>query len=154
MRAQRIAETTPPRDRTTARAQATANGIRMATQDVVTVSSKADLALVTLAVLLVLAGVIGFTFWSEQPLLVRIGILLGGVVAGIGLAWFTHPGRSFIGFAQEAYEESRRVTWPSRKETFQTTGVVFAFVVIMAIFLFIVDKGIEWLLYDLLLGWK
>ena len=74
-----------------------------------------------------------------DPLLVRIGILLGGVVAGIALAWFTHPGRSFIAFAQEAYEESRRVTWPSRKETVQPTGMVLAFVVVMAIFLWIVD---------------
>jgi preprotein translocase subunit SecE len=46
------------------------------------------------------------------------------------------------------------VVWPSRKETLQTTGIVFAFVVIMAIFLFLVDKGLEWMLYDLLLGWK
>jgi preprotein translocase subunit SecE len=47
-----------------------------------------------------------------------------------------------------------RVVWPSRKETVNTTGIVFAFVVIMAVFLFIVDKALEWVLYDLLLQWK
>jgi preprotein translocase subunit SecE len=126
----------------------------MATQDVVTVNSKSDIALVALAVVVALAGVIGFSFWSEQPLIVRIGILLGGVVAGLVIAWFTALGRQLIAFGGESYDEARRVTWPTRKETLQTTGVVFAFVVIMGIFLFVVDKSIEWVLYDLLLGWK
>ena len=44
--------------------------------------------------------------------------------------------------------------WPSRKETVQTTGLVFAFVVIMAVFLWLTDKSLEWVLYDLILGWK
>jgi preprotein translocase subunit SecE len=70
------------------------------------------------------------------------------------IAWFSQPGKRFLSFARDSYEEARRVTWPSRKETLQTTGVVFAFVVIMAIFLFIVDKALEWSLYDLLLRWK
>jgi len=126
----------------------------MATQDVQTVNNKADIALVSLAAALALAGIVGFSFWSEQPLLLRMAILLGGVVAGLLIAWFTHTGRRFIGFAGESYDETRRVTWPTRKETLQTTGVVFVFVVVMAIFMLIVDKSIEWVLYDLLLGWK
>jgi preprotein translocase subunit SecE len=126
----------------------------MSMQDVQTVHSKGDIALVSLAVVAVLAGVLGFSFLSEQPLLTRIGILFGGLVAGVVIAWFSQPGRRFIGFARESYDETRRVVWPSRKETVNTTGIVFAFVVIMAIFLFIVDKGLEWALYDLLLRWK
>jgi preprotein translocase subunit SecE len=86
--------------------------------------------------------------------LARIGILAGGIVLGLGTAWFSLPGKRFLGFARESYDEARRVTWPSRKETVNTTGIVFAFVVIMAIFLFIVDKSLEWVLYDLLLRWK
>ncbi len=126
----------------------------MNTQNVDTVNSKADLALVSVAIVIVLAGVLGFSFLSDQSMLARIGILLGGVVLGLAIAWFSHPGKRFIGFARESYDEARRVTWPSRKETVNTTGVVFAFVVIMAIFLFIVDKSLEWGLYDLLLRWK
>ena len=57
-------------------------------------------------------------------------------------------------FAKDASVEARRVVWPTRKETTQVTLTVFAFVVVMAIFLWLVDKGLEWVLYDLVLGWK
>jgi preprotein translocase subunit SecE len=126
----------------------------MNTQDVETVNSKADVALVGVAVAAVLAGVLGFSFLSQQPLLTRVAILIGGIALGVGVAWFSGPGKRFLAFAREAYDETRRVTWPSRKETFSTTGIVFAFVVIMALFLFVVDKTLEWALYDLLLRWK
>lgn len=126
----------------------------MSSQDVQTVNRKADTLLVALAVLVALGGVLGFSLLSEQPLLARLGILAGGLAAGSVLAWFSLPGKRFMGFARESYDETRRVVWPSRKETLQTTGIVFAFVVITAIFLFLVDKGLEWVLYDLLLGWK
>jgi preprotein translocase subunit SecE len=126
----------------------------MNTQDVRTVNSKSDVLLVTLAVLAGLGGVLGFSLLSEQPLLTRLGILAGGLVGALVIAWFSVPGKRFIGFSREAYDETRRVVWPTRKETMQTTGIVFAFVVIMAIFLFLVDKSLEWVLYDLLLRWK
>jgi preprotein translocase subunit SecE len=126
----------------------------MSTQDIQTVNSKFDMVLVALAVLAVLAGVLGFSLLSEQPLLARLGILAAGLVAGLALAWFSLPGKQFLGFARESYDETKRVSWPPRKETINTTGIVFAFVVIMSIFLFIVDKSLEWALYDLLLRWK
>lgn len=126
----------------------------MASQNVETVGNKLDYVLVTAAIVAVLAGVLGFTFLSEQALLVRVGVLIGGLLAGASLAWFSLPGKEFLGFARESYEEARLVVWPTRKETIQTTGIVFAFVVVMALFLFIVDKSIEWVLYDLLLRWK
>jgi preprotein translocase subunit SecE len=126
----------------------------MNTQDVQTVNSKSDVLLVTLAVLAGLGGVLGFSLLSEQPLLTRLGILAGGLVGALVIAWFSVPGKRFIGFSREAYDETRRVVWPTRKETMQTTGIVFAFVVIMAIFLFLVDRSLEWVLYDLLLRWK
>jgi preprotein translocase subunit SecE len=126
----------------------------MATQNVETVTSKADLALVTLAVLAAVGGVLGFTFLTEQPTLARVGVLFGGLVIAIVIAWFSQSGKRFLAYARESYEETKRVVWPSRKETVTTTGIVFGFVVIMAIFLFLVDKSLEWVLYDALLAWR
>jgi preprotein translocase subunit SecE len=126
----------------------------MATQNVETVTSKADLVLVTLAVLAAVAGVLGFTFLTEQPTLARVGVLIGGLVIAIVIAWFSQSGKRFLAYARESYEETKRVVWPSRKETVSTTGIVFGFVVIMAIFLFLVDKSLEWILYDTLLSWR
>jgi preprotein translocase subunit SecE len=126
----------------------------MTTQNVETVSSKFDLALVALAVLAAAGGVLGFTFLTEQPTLARVGVLLGGLVAGVVVAWFSQPGKRFLAYARESYEETKRVVWPSRKETMTTTGIVFGFVVLMALFLFVVDKSLEWFLYDLLLSWR
>ena len=126
----------------------------MATQNVETVTNKADLVLVTLAVLAAVAGVLGFTFLTEQPTLARVGVLIGGLVAAVVIAWFSQSGKRFLAYARESYEETKRVVWPSRKETVTTTGIVFGFVVIMAIFLFLVDKSLEWVLYDTLLSWR
>jgi preprotein translocase subunit SecE len=122
--------------------------------DVQTVSSGTDKALVALASLLVLVGVVGFSFWSERPMVLRVALLLGGVVLGLVVGWFSEPGKRFIGFAREGYEEAKRVTWPTRDETLKTTGVVFLFVGVMAVFLFLVDKVVEKTLYDWVLGWK
>jgi len=126
----------------------------MATQNVETVGSKLDGTLLILAVCSALGGVLGFSFMSEQVLLVRIGVLAAGLLLGLAFAWFSLSGKQFLAFSRESYDEMRRVVWPSRKETIQTTGIVFVFVLIMALFLFLVDKSIEWALYDLLLRWK
>ena len=126
----------------------------MTTQNVETVNSKVDLVLVTLAVLAAAAGVLGFTFLTDQPTLARVGVLIGGLAVALVVAWFSQSGKRFIAYGRESYEETRRVVWPSRKETMTTTGIVFGFVVIMAVLLFVVDKGLEWFLYDLLLSWR
>ena len=126
----------------------------MTTQNVETVTSKVDLVLVTLAVLAAAAGVLGFTFLTDQPTLARVGVLIGGLAVALVMAWFSQPGKRFIAYGRESYEETRRVVWPSRKETMTTTGIVFGFVVIMAVLLFVVDKSLEWFLYDLLLSWR
>ena len=126
----------------------------MTTQNVETVASKTDFLIVTVAVLAAAAGVLGFTFLSAQPMLVRLGALIGGLAVGIGIAWLSEPGKRFLAYSRDSYQETKRVTWPTRKETLQTTGVVFAFVVVMALLLFVVDKSLEWFLYDLLLSWR
>jgi preprotein translocase subunit SecE len=114
----------------------------------------ADKLKFAVALLLLVAGIAGFYLLAEQPMIVRVLSVLAGVLAGAGVAWFTEPGQQFFSFSQEAVTEAKKVAWPSRKETLQTTGAVFAFVLLMAIALWIADKSLEWVLYDLVLGWK
>ena len=114
----------------------------------------ADKLKFALALALVAAGVIGFYLLSEQAMVLRVLCVIAGVAAGAAVAWFSEPGRRFAGFSRDAVTETKKVVWPSRKETMQTTGLVFAFAVIMALFLWVTDKSIEWVLYDLILGWK
>jgi preprotein translocase subunit SecE len=106
------------------------------------------------AILLLVAGLAGFYLLAEQPMILRVLSVLAGIAAGTAVAWFTEPGRRFFVFSQEAANEAKKVAWPTRKETVQTTGAVFAFVLVMAIMLWVADKSLEWVLYDLVLGWK
>ncbi|MCX9155934.1 preprotein translocase subunit SecE [Niveibacterium sp. 24ML] len=114
----------------------------------------ADKIKFALALLLVAAGVAGFYLLSEQATVVRVLAVLAGVLAGVGVAWFTEAGRQFVVFASDTIVEVKKVVWPTRKETLQTTGIVFAFVVVMALFLWLTDKSLEWVLYDIVLKWR
>ena len=111
----------------------------------------ADIALLALAVLLVAAGIAGYYLLGDAPLVVRFLSVLGGIVAGLAVGYFSAPGREFAVFAGEAVGEVKKVVWPTRKETMQTTAAVFAFVVVMALFLWLTDKSLEWALYELIL---
>ena len=107
-----------------------------------------------LALILLVAGITGFYLLSEQALILRVLSVLAGLAAGGAVAWYTEPGQRFFVFAQDAINEAKKVVWPTRKETMQMTGAVFAFVLVMAIMLWVTDKSLEWVLYDLVLGWK
>jgi preprotein translocase subunit SecE len=98
-----------------------------------------------IAVLLVVAGISGFYLLSDMPALVRVLAVLAGLGAATVVAYFTAPGKAFFAFAGESRDEARKVVWPTRKETMQTTGVVLAFVFVMALFLWIVDSSLLWL---------
>jgi preprotein translocase subunit SecE len=105
----------------------------------------ADKLKLLVAVLLVIAGVAGFYFFADAPTVVRVlsvivGVVLAGVVAGTSA-----PGGQFFRFTLEARDEAKKVVWPTRKETIQMTGVVMAFVVVMALFLWAVDSILMWL---------
>lgn len=114
----------------------------------------ADKLKFTLALLLLMTGVAGFYYFGEQPMILRVLAVLAGFGAGIAVAWFTVSGRRFVDFSHEAIVETKKVVWPSRRETIQTTGIVFGFVLVMAVILWTTDKSLEWVLYDLVLGWK
>jgi preprotein translocase subunit SecE len=104
----------------------------------------ADKVKIGLAVLLVIAGLAGFYFFSDSPAIVRVLSVLGGLAAASAVMWTTIPGKQFYVYAQESYDETKKVVWPTRKETIQTTGVVFLFVVTMALFLWAVDSTLFW----------
>ena len=99
----------------------------------------ADKIKLLIAILFLIAGVAGFYLLAAQPLVLRILAVLGGVVAAGLTAAFTQTGQQFLGFSKEAVDEAKRVVWPTRKEAMQTTGIVFVFVFVMALFLFGVD---------------
>ncbi len=101
-----------------------------------------DKVKLALAVVLGLTGISGYYFLNESPTVVRIVVVLVGLISGVALALFTLPGKRFLEFAQDSVEEIKKVVWPSRKETLQTAGTVFLFVVTMAVFLWLVDAGL------------
>ncbi|MEO8314955.1 MAG: preprotein translocase subunit SecE [Pseudomonadota bacterium] len=104
----------------------------------------ADKIKLVLAILLVVAGIAGFYVLGDAATILRVASVLAGLIAGALVAWTTAPGRTFFTFAQESVAETKKVVWPSRKETVQTTGMVLAFVLVMAIFLWIVDALLVW----------
>jgi preprotein translocase subunit SecE len=77
---------------------------------------------------------------------VRVLMVIGGLVAGAVVMYFTAPGKAFFAFAGESRDEARKVVWPTRKETIQTTGIVMLFVFVMALFLWIVDSTLLWVI--------
>jgi preprotein translocase subunit SecE len=113
-----------------------------------------DIVKLVIAGALLAAGIAGYYLLSEQALILRVLAVIGGAVAGAAVAWFTAPGKDFAAFARESLVEVKKVVWPTRKETVQTTAAVFAFVVVMAVYLWVSDKTLEWVLYDVILGWK
>jgi preprotein translocase subunit SecE len=126
----------------------------MATSEVQTVSSSADKAKLAAAVALLLAGFVGYYLLAGQGQLVRVGALLGCIALAVALFAVSEPGRQLLAFARDSWRETKKVVWPARKEAMQMTAYVFAFVFVMALFLWLTDKTLEWVLYDLLLGWR
>lgn len=126
----------------------------MASTQVETVSTGADKAKVGAAIVLVIAAVAGFYALGRQGALAQWGALVVGLVAAAAVFLSSDPGKEFIGFFRDSVKEVKKVVWPTRKEAVQMTLYVFGFVVLMALFLWMTDKTLEWVFYDLILGWK
>ncbi|MCZ8095254.1 MAG: preprotein translocase subunit SecE [Acidovorax sp.] len=126
----------------------------MAASQVETVSSGADKAKLAAAAALVLAAIAGFYLLGKQGVYAQWAVLIVGLLAAVGVFLVSESGRQFVAFARDAWREVKKVVWPTRKETLQMTAYVFAFVVIMALFLWFTDKTLEWVFYDLILGWR
>jgi preprotein translocase subunit SecE len=126
----------------------------MASSQVETVSTTADKAKLGLAVVLLLASLVSFYLLAKQGQVAQWGALIACLVAAVAVFMSSELGRQFLAFGRDSVREVKKVVWPARKEAMQMTAYVFAFVVVMALFLWLTDKTLEWVFYDLLLGWK
>ena len=116
--------------------------------------SGADKAKLAAACLLVVGAVVAFYMLGQQDLWMRIAALALLLILALVAFFTSEPGKQLIAYGNDSIREVRKVVWPTRKEALQMTGYVFAFVVVMALFLWLTDKTLEWLLYDLVLGWR
>ena len=126
----------------------------MATSQIETVNTTADKAKLATSVILVVAALAGFYLLVKQGPLIQWSALVVGLVLAGGVFLISESGRRFVGFFRDSWREVKKVVWPTRKETIQMTAYVFGFVVVMAIFLWLTDKTLEWVFYDLVLGWR
>ena len=126
----------------------------MSTTQIETVSTAADKAKLGAAIALVVAALAGFYLLGKQGPLAQWAALLVGLAAALVAFFSSESGRQLIAFGRDAWREVRKVVWPARKEAIQITAYVFGFVLVMALFLWLTDKTLEWLFYDLILGWK
>ena len=119
-----------------------------------TLNTGADKAKLAGAAVLGIAGLAAFYLLGQQSLWMRVAALVVLLAAGVALFFTSEAGKQLIAFGRDSVREAKKVVWPSRKEATQMTGYVFAFVFVMAFFMFVTDKTLEWVLYDLILGWK
>jgi preprotein translocase subunit SecE len=119
-----------------------------------TITTGADKAKLAVAGVLVVAAVVVFYMLAKQDLWVRVAALIVLMAAAVATFFTSEQGKQLIAYGRDSAREVKKVVWPTRKEALQMTGYVFAFVFVMALFLFLTDKTLEWLLYDLILGWK
>ena len=126
----------------------------MSNPEVQTVSTGADKAKLVVAGVLVIAAVGAFYALGKQDLWLRVIALLVLMAAAVATFFTAEAGKELIAYGRDSSREVRKVVWPTRKEAMQMTGYVFAFVFVMALFLWLTDKTLEWVLYDLVLGWK
>jgi len=113
-------------------------------------TSAADMAKLVLALLLVVAGIAAYYFYSGAPSPLRLAGMVAAFVAAAAIAAFTGPGRAVREYLRETQFEMRKVVWPKRQEATRTTWVVIAVVVaislLLAFFDVIVQAAVKWLL--------
>ncbi len=126
----------------------------MATSEVQTVNATADKLRVALSVTLVVAALAAFYALAKQGPLMQWAALIVGLAVAIVVFLTSESGKQLVAFARDAVREVKKVVWPERKEAMQITAYVFVFVFAMALFLWLTDKTLEWVFYDLILGWK
>ena len=129
----------------------------MSTSQVQTVGVGLERAKLVLAAVLLIGALAAFYILGgrgQGAQWMQWAALVVGMVLAVGVFFASETGRELIGFGRDAWREVRKVVWPARKEAIQITAYVFGFVLIMALFLWLTDKTLEWLFYDVILGWR
>ncbi len=126
----------------------------MATTQVQTVSTTGDKVKLVGAAALVVAALAAYYLLGKQGVIAQWAGLLLGLGAAVAVFFTSETGKELFAFGRDAWREVKKVVWPSRKESVQMTAYVFGFVLVMAIFLWLTDKTLEWVFYDLILGWR
>ena len=103
------------------------------------VSNKLDTFKLVFAIAMLLAGIAGFYYYADASLLYRVLGLVGVVLVAAGIAFTTATGQAILSFGRESRAEVRKVVWPTRQETVQTTLMVVVAVIILGIFLWMID---------------
>ncbi|MGQ5522470.1 preprotein translocase subunit SecE [Chitinimonas sp. PSY-7] len=103
------------------------------------------------ALLLVAAGVAGFYLLPIDQKVLRVSAVVLGVLLAALVVWYSATGRTFVDYARDSIKEAEKVVWPNKKEVWQVTGMVFLFTFVLALFMWLVDSGLTWLFYDVLL---
>lgn len=106
--------------------------------------SRLDSAKLGFSIALLLGAVVAFYYFEDQSLLFRVLGLVAVAIVALLIASRTAVGARTIGFAQDARTEVRKVVWPTRQETVQTTLIVFVMVIIMGIMLWLFDMFLLW----------
>ena len=101
------------------------------------------------AIVLIAVGMVGFYYFSDQSLLARVVGLLALSGIAIFLASTTAKGKESLEFLGEAHTEVRKVVWPTRQETIQTTAIVLGMVLLVAIFIWMLDSALFWIVSSL-----
>jgi preprotein translocase subunit SecE len=126
----------------------------MASTQIETVNTSADKAKLAASAVMVIASLVAYYTLSKQgPLFQWLG-LLAGIAVAVAIFLTSETGKALIAFGRDSVKEVKKVVWPARKEAIQMTTYVFGFVFLMALFLWLTDKTLEWVFYDLILGWK
>ncbi len=103
------------------------------------VSNKLDTFKLVLAIAVLLAAIGGFYYYADASLLYRVLGLVGVAIVAIGITLTTSTGQAILSFGRESRAEVRKVVWPTRQETVQTTLMVVVAVILLGIFLWLVD---------------
>ena len=114
-------------------------------------SSVADTAKLVLALVILAAGVVGYYWYNDLPAWQRLLMLLGGMVLGGAVGYFTRSGHALRDFFSESLFELRKVVWPTRQETIQTTIVIFIVVIVLSLILGLIDFFLNWAILQHLL---
>ncbi|HET7922699.1 MAG TPA: preprotein translocase subunit SecE [Gammaproteobacteria bacterium] len=101
------------------------------------------------AIALIVAGIVAYYWFSSQNELLRIAYVVIGLVLGLALAYPTRLGRATWGFMVSSRNEVRKVVWPTREETVQTTLAVIVVVLILGVMMWLLDIFLFWALRGL-----